>query len=71
METFMDVFTWSAWDQFDNKVFYDCTLLMDIGDYQAGYTFDLVIFNDKSMTLEFFLNDVSVPVMTKRFQLIV
>jgi hypothetical protein len=70
MATFMDVFKWSDWDQFEHKLFYECKLLRKIGDFEAGTVFNNVTFNDEKMILEFYLNGYdTVPTMVKSFRL--
>ncbi len=70
MSSFMDVFKWKSWDQFNYKFFYECTLLRKIGDFDAGTYFNSVIFDDEKMILEFYMgDDVEVPVMVKSFRL--
>ncbi len=52
MLEFRDIFTWKdleEWGEF--KIFHTCVLVRDVGDFEKGYAFDRITFNDEELTL--------------------
>ncbi len=67
MPSFSDMFLW----RIKNDQTYDmCTLLRDIGDYEAGEYFESIVFDIDSLTLKFYYDDNEIkcnsPCMVKK-----
>ena len=71
MPMFSNVFEWSGWDDMGNKLFYDCVLLRDVGEFYMGDIFAYVSFDDEKFKLSFYLDfEDDEPVMVKTMGLI-
>ena len=70
MPSFTNIFEWQEWDDGgDYKVFYDCTLLMRVGEYEKDYEFSYIFFSEEKLTLDFYMEDDTI-VMTKKLGII-
>jgi hypothetical protein len=71
MGTFKNIFYWSGWDDIseDFEIYYECELLVDVGDYKKGIEFENIQFDKKRLILYFCMDGDDEPVMTKRFVL--
>ncbi len=65
MPKFMDIFEWKEWEDYGVKLFMDCKLLKDVGEFKKGHTFDVINFDDRKLCLEFCNNEE--VLMTKKF----
>ena len=67
MYRFGDIFTYESVLRTDNPhpldYYYNCVLLMKIGDCDKGHKFDTIIFNEVQLTLDFFDGET---IITKR-----
>jgi hypothetical protein len=65
------IFNWSGWDDLseDFEIYYECELLVDVGDYKKGTEFENIQFDKKRLILYFCNDNSDEPVMTKRFVL--
>lgn len=69
MPQFSDIFTWKGWDDFGSKIFYECKLLRDIGEYASGTEFEYITWKEEYLTLEFYQED-EVLCMTKKLGIV-
>lgn len=68
MRTFKGIFEWSEWDGFgDFELYYDCTLLRKIGEYEEDTSFEVIHFDLKNLILYFYVHADEEPAMTRRF----
>lgn len=51
--SFADLFEWRDWVDLGVVVFYDCTLLKKIGDYDVGYFFKTITWDSQRLKLVF------------------
>lgn len=72
MPKFSDIFEWNGWEEWcETKAFYACVLLRDVGEFNVGYKFASISWNDEEFTLTFYdnLEDVD-PIMVKKMRLV-
>jgi hypothetical protein len=50
------IFSWSGWDDItdDFEIYYDCELLIDVGEYQKGSEFNNIQFDKNRLFLYFY-----------------
>jgi hypothetical protein len=72
MPSFSNIFEWSDWDDCgESKVFYECVLLRDVGEFKKGDKFSNMIWNDETLTLKFYAtNEDYEPAMVKTLGLV-
>lgn len=72
MPNFSDIFEWADWDDCGEcKVFYECVLLRDVGEYTKGDKFSNVLWNEEILKLRFYLtDDDGEPAMVKTLGLV-
>ena len=66
------IFSWSGWDDItdDFEIYYDCELLIDVGEYQKGSEFNNIQFDKNRLILYFYKSEGDEQTsMIKRFVL--
>lgn len=69
MGKFKNIFEWCEWDDIsdDFEIYYDCELLVDVGEYKEGHEFANIQFDKKRLVLYFCKDEDDEPIMTKKF----
>jgi hypothetical protein len=72
MPSFSNIFEWADWDDCgESKVFYECELLRDVGEFTKGDKFSNVTWEEETLKLRFYLTDDECePVMVKTLGLV-
>lgn len=72
MKNFMHIFSWEEWQDFGDafEMYFDCELLIDLGEFEDGQEFPMVVFDKKRMMLSFYNDEDGTELaMEKRFVL--